>query len=188
MQASGDIALAQVVSSDGAIEIIAGGAILDNQADEAVNIGTTGLVSLSAVTGIGTLADTADLDLAVGTLQAQNASPGDIVLEEADTLTLVGLGVDAGAGTVHLVSIAGAIMQRAAVAGGDIIYTAATQLSIEAAIDAAGTVRLDAVERTTITAAIEAAGAIIIGQTGAGAIDLGADLSSAGGDHPAPRG
>jgi mucin-19 len=90
--ATTDVALANLVSASGTINVTAGsgvsvvGAISNNLSAAGINLTTTGLVTLTAETGIGTIS--ADLDTTIETLNAYNLTSGDIVIDESDGLTI----------------------------------------------------------------------------------------------------
>ncbi|OGT79553.1 MAG: hypothetical protein A3H91_15460, partial [Gammaproteobacteria bacterium RIFCSPLOWO2_02_FULL_61_13] len=82
------------------------GAITDNDASGTNNI-TAALLTLDADDGIGTVAD--PLDITVTTLDADNFTLGDIVLTEANGLTVNNLSNSVLAGLITLVSNTGSI-------------------------------------------------------------------------------
>jgi hypothetical protein len=116
---SGTITLNNITSSAGGnVTLTADGAIADftPAADASLNVSTSGLLTLTANTGIGG-AGLADLDLDVGTLTATNTVSGDIVLQDTNALTIVGTGVRtlAANGNVTLTVDAGSFTINSAV-------------------------------------------------------------------------
>ncbi|MFC1533492.1 hypothetical protein ACFL7M_09040, partial [Thermodesulfobacteriota bacterium] len=96
--ATADVALSVLSSTSGELFVTAGsgdsetGAITDNLDIEATNLITAAMVNLTAATGIGAEGD-ADIDTAIGTLEATNRVSGDIFIQEIDGLIIAGSGV-----------------------------------------------------------------------------------------------
>ncbi len=96
--ATGDVALSLLTSLRGTINVTAGsgdsvlGAITDTTDLEAANLVSTGLVTLTAETGIGG-ADAADIDTTILILQAGNRTRGSIIIQETDGLVITGTGM-----------------------------------------------------------------------------------------------
>ncbi|NTW52780.1 MAG: filamentous hemagglutinin N-terminal domain-containing protein, partial [Chlorobiaceae bacterium] len=122
-RATGDVALSQLISTSGAINVTAdsdtNGAgqitdILTNGigGEGASNLITSGTVTLSAATGIGSSAVDADIDTTIGTLVATNSTSGDIYVQESNGLSIGGTGVRtlAGNGNINIDVDAGGLL------------------------------------------------------------------------------
>jgi len=97
--ATGDVVVGLLDAGNGAVSISAGGGIADAQAAAAVQTVNlrAGSVSLNAGRGIGAAANA--IETAAVTLAASSAA-GDIVVREADSLTIGAPGLSAAAGNV----------------------------------------------------------------------------------------
>ena len=121
--AKNDVKLSVLTSTSGSINVTADsapangtGAITDITALENANIVTTaGNVTLTAATGIGSLAVDKDIDTtigAIGTLEATNTTTGDIVIQETNGLVIGGVnGVRTlgGNGKINIDVVTGAL-------------------------------------------------------------------------------
>ncbi|MET0262072.1 MAG: hypothetical protein ABW223_04190, partial [Rariglobus sp.] len=130
--ATGAIALSIITATSGDITLDSGAAITDVLTGEAANLTTSGLATLQAVTGIGATGS-GDIDTNVGSLKATNLTSGDIVIEEADDVTVTGIS-NAGGHSI-LSSLAGAITATGAItASSNVRLDAFTDIVTVAAI------------------------------------------------------
>jgi hypothetical protein len=135
---AGNISLGYINTSTGAINLTAAAAIVDSTTgdDTIPNLVTTGLVSLTASTGIGALGG-GDIDITAGSLQATNSTSGNIVVQHAGLtgLTIAGTGVRTlgGGGSINIQSNA--------------LNSTTGTLTVNAPVsaDGAGSIRLEAV-------------------------------------------
>ncbi|MCX6937742.1 MAG: hypothetical protein NTU80_07550, partial [Verrucomicrobia bacterium] len=110
-----DISLGATVSStSGNLTLTAGqgasvsGAIIDTTVAETALLATSGLATLDAETGIGSVATAAlDIDTAVGSITARNRTSGGIVLLEDDAVTITSAGLINSSSGDHLILSAG---------------------------------------------------------------------------------
>ena len=159
---SGNISLGYINTSSGAISLTAAGAITDANSvgDGLPNLVTTGLVSLTAATGIGAIGG-ADIDITAGSLQVLNSTSGNIVVQHSGRTGLI----IAGTGVTNQNS-GGSIIVRS-----EALNSTAADLAVSAPVTATGAGDI------TLEACLLSSGAI--GNTGT--ISLGATVSSGSG-------
>jgi len=112
--ATGNVALSQLISNSGALNVTADsdtngtGAVTDNTIGETANLVSSNTATLNAAQGIGA-AGAADIDTTIGTLVATITTTGDIVIQETNGLILSGTGVRTlgGNGNIIIDVIAG---------------------------------------------------------------------------------
>lgn len=92
--AAEQIELSTLQSGTGDIIVTSGDRITDNRLSDDANLMTPGLVTLSAVNGIGVFG-AGDLLTDIGSLTATNTASGDIVIRELDGLVIAPAGVSA---------------------------------------------------------------------------------------------
>jgi hypothetical protein len=121
LQGDGDVLLSLVTSVSGGLTVTADydgpkgglsdgtGAIIDNTTDEAINLATSGIATLSAGSGIGSAGGADGINTAIGTLVATNSASGNIFVRESNGLIVGGAGVRTltGDGNIGIVVTAG---------------------------------------------------------------------------------
>ncbi|MBI2201798.1 MAG: hypothetical protein HYU43_07650, partial [Armatimonadetes bacterium] len=136
------VALNLIASGAGNITLAAGGTITDNNGNVAGdNITTTGILTISAVGGIGSANA---LETTVSTLNATNTGGGAIALTNGAALTITGIS-NSGAGSNITILNTGAVITTGAVTttGGFVSLTANSPLTIGVAgISASGAITL----------------------------------------------
>jgi hypothetical protein len=170
-EATGAIQLSIITATSGDITLASGAAITDVLTGEAANLTTTGLTTLSAVNGIGA-PGAADIDTAVGSLNATNTTSGHIVLHEADNVTITGLSNTAVGGHVVLSSDAGAITATGPI-------TAAANLRLDADTDIVASAAISATSITLLAGdSIDLQTGASLAASGAGTLDVEATTGS----------
>ena len=102
ISAATDVGLSALTTGVGGIRVAAAaGSITDNTVAESANLTNTGMVTLSAATGIGATGS-ADINTDIAFVQAMNSTSGDIVIHEFDELSIAGTGVSTTGGNGNI--------------------------------------------------------------------------------------
>ncbi len=181
LQSGGDLTLGAAVSStSGALTLTTAARLLETTADEQPVLLTTGLLTLTAVAGVGQTGR-GDLDLQVGTVHVANTGVGSVYLESHAAAVTLGSATLGSAGSLFFTQSAGTLAVTGAVTvpnGHATLRATGTLTLTNAPVTVAGDLTLRAAGLVTTASPLTVGGdaTLVSGTT----IALGSPLTAAG--------